>query len=187
MGIVNCPGCPTLTGSDKLIQRVRSLTDFKINVIHFTYCMKTLCPFKEKYKSALEEEFPEIKIVIGTHEEHVTPEEYRQRVKKLFCQPRKMMVDVILDFIIVTIMDYRHRFEACPFEIELICQISLKTFSGKILVKIKIEIKMVPDLLQVGTVPQQCNFIGKLAGVVVQRIGPGVRYEAADMESIFGD
>jgi hypothetical protein len=49
------------------------------------------------YKQALEETFPGLKIVIGTHEEHVTPEEYRQRVKKLFGQECKTMVDVILD------------------------------------------------------------------------------------------
>ena len=97
VGIINCPGCPTLTGPEKLLQRIRGLTEFKVDAIHFTYCMKALCPFKEKYKSALEEAFPKIKIVIGTHTEHVTPEEYRGRVKKLFCQPRKTMVDVILD------------------------------------------------------------------------------------------
>ena len=97
MGIINCPGCPTLTGPDKLLQRIRALTEFKVDVIHFTYCMKVLCPFKEKYKAALEEAFPEIRIVIGTHEEHVTPEEYRQRVKTLFCQSQKTMVDVILN------------------------------------------------------------------------------------------
>ena len=67
MGIINCPGCPTLAGPDKLLQRIRALTEFKVNVIHFTYCMKALCPFKEKYKVALEEAFPKIKIVIGTH------------------------------------------------------------------------------------------------------------------------
>jgi len=59
--------------------------------------MKALCPFKEKYKKALEGAFPNIKIVIGTHEEYVTPEEYRERVKKLFCQTNKTVVDVILD------------------------------------------------------------------------------------------
>jgi len=32
-----------------------------------------------------------------THEEHVSPEEYRHRVKKLFCQPHKTKVDVILN------------------------------------------------------------------------------------------
>lgn len=97
VGIINCPGCPTLTGPDKLLRRIRALTEFKVDTIHFTYCIKALCPFKEKYKNALEEAFPNIKIVVGTHEEHVTPEEYRGRVRKLFCQPRKTMVDLILD------------------------------------------------------------------------------------------
>ncbi len=97
IGIINCPGCPTLIGPDKLLERIRALTDFGVDVIHFAYCMKALCPFKEKYRAALEEAFPEVTVVIGTHEEHVTPEEYRRRVKKLFCQPRKTMVDVILN------------------------------------------------------------------------------------------
>jgi predicted metal-binding protein len=96
VGIINCPGCPTLTGPDKLLTRIRALTGFKVDVIHFSYCVKALCPFRETYKQALEKEFPNIRIVIGTHQEHVTPEEFRERVKKLFCQPRKTMVDVIL-------------------------------------------------------------------------------------------
>jgi len=97
VGIISCPGCPTLTGPDKLLQRIRALTEFKVDTIHFSYCMKALCPFKDKYRQALEEAFPDVKIVIGTHQEHVTPEEYRARVKKLFRQPRKTMVDLILD------------------------------------------------------------------------------------------
>jgi predicted metal-binding protein len=97
MGIINCPGCPTLTGPDKLVRRIRALTDFKVDTIHFSYCIKTLCPFKEKYKDALEQAFPNIRIVIGTHEEHVAPEDFRHRVKKLFCQPRKTMVDIVLN------------------------------------------------------------------------------------------
>lgn len=97
VGIINCPGCPTLTGPDKLLQRIRALTEFKVDTIHFTYCMKALCPFIKMYKNALEENFSEINIMIGTHTEHITPEEYRQRIKKLFCQSHKTMVDVILD------------------------------------------------------------------------------------------
>src|SRR5271169_1314417 len=96
-GIINCPGCPTPSGPDKLIGRIRALTDFGVDTIHFSYCVKALCPFKEKYKSALEESFPNIRIVIGTHEEHITPEEFCRRVKKLFRQPRKTMVDIILN------------------------------------------------------------------------------------------
>ncbi len=97
VGIINCPGCPSLTGPEKLLQRIRALTEFRVDAIHFSYCMKALCPFKEKYKKALEEAFPDIRVVVGTHEEHITPEEYRERVRKLFCQSRKNMVDVILD------------------------------------------------------------------------------------------
>ena len=97
VGIINCPGCPTLTGPDKLLQRVRALTEFRVDAIHFSYCMKALCPFKKKYQKALQEAFPNIRIIIGTHQEHITPEEFRQRVKRLFCQPRKTMVDVILN------------------------------------------------------------------------------------------
>jgi len=97
VGIINCPGCPTLTGPDKVIGRIRALTDFGVDTIHFSYCVKALCPFKEKYKEAVEQSFPNIRIIIGTHEEHVTPEEFRRRVKKLFCQPRKTMVDIILN------------------------------------------------------------------------------------------
>jgi len=97
MGIINCPGCPTLTGPDKLLQRIRSLTEFGVDAIHFTYCIKALCPFKEKYKAAIEQVFPQVRVVVGTHEEHLTPEEYRLRVKRLFRQPRKTMVDIILE------------------------------------------------------------------------------------------
>lgn len=97
IGIINCPGCPTLTGADKLLQRIRALTELRIDAIHFTYCIKALCPFKEKYKTELEKAFPGIKIIIGTHQEHVTPDEYRERVKDLFNQPKTTMVDLILN------------------------------------------------------------------------------------------
>ncbi|MEW6600617.1 MAG: CGGC domain-containing protein [Nitrospirota bacterium] len=96
VGIINCPGCPTLTGPDKLLQRIKALTEFKVDAIHFTYCITTLCPFKEKYRKALEEKFPEIKIVMGTHKSLLTPEAFREKIKKLFNQERKTMVDVIL-------------------------------------------------------------------------------------------
>ncbi len=97
IGIINCPGCPTLTGPDKLLERIRALTDFGVDTIHFSYCMKALCPFKEKYKEALGQSFPNIRIIIGTHEEHITPDEFRRRVKRLFHQSRKTMVDIILN------------------------------------------------------------------------------------------
>lgn len=95
IGIINCAGCPTLAGPEKLLNRIRALTEFRIQAIHFTYCMDVLCPFKNKYKELLEKEFPEIEIIIGTHEAHITNEEFREKVKELFCQPRRSMVDLI--------------------------------------------------------------------------------------------
>ncbi len=97
VGIINCPGCPTLTGPDKLLHRIRALTEFRIDAVHFSNCVKALCPFREKYASALRDAFPAIRIIVGTHQEHITSEEFRSRVKKLFCQHRMTMVDMILD------------------------------------------------------------------------------------------
>lgn len=96
VGIINCPGCPTLTGPDKLLGRIKGLTEFKLDTIHLSFCMKALCPFTDKYIKTLSEAFPKVRIVLGTHEEKEPPEEYRKRIKKLFNQERKTMVDVIL-------------------------------------------------------------------------------------------
>jgi predicted metal-binding protein len=96
VGIINCPGCPTLTGPDKLLQRIKALTEFKVDAIHFTYCLTALCPFKEKYRKALEEKFPDITIIMGTHKSALTPEAFREKIKRLFNQDRKTMVDIIL-------------------------------------------------------------------------------------------
>ncbi len=95
VGIINCAGCPTLAGPEKLLSRIRSLTEFRIDAIHFTYCIDALCPFKGKYKSLLESEFPNIEIVLGTHEAHITHEQFRNEVKELLCQAQRNMVDVI--------------------------------------------------------------------------------------------
>jgi predicted metal-binding protein len=97
VGIINCPGCPTLTGPDKLLMRIRGLTEFRVDVIHFANCVKALCPFREQYRTAISQAYPNITVVIGTHEEHISSEEFRRRVRKLFCQPRKTMTDMILD------------------------------------------------------------------------------------------
>lgn len=96
VGIINCPGCPTLTGPEKLLKRIRALTEFKVDSIHFSFCVKALCPFREKFRKALEGAYPETRIVIGTHTEGVPPEVYREKVKELFSQERRTMVDVIL-------------------------------------------------------------------------------------------
>ena len=97
VGVLNCPGCPTLTGAQKLLSRVRGLTAFRLDALHFSFCLKALCPFGEKYRKALEEAHPGLKVVVGTHEEHRTPEEFRKDVGSAFCQERRTMTEVILD------------------------------------------------------------------------------------------
>lgn len=95
VGIINCAGCPTLAGPEKLLNRIRALVEFRIDAIHLTYCMGALCPFKNKYVAMLKEHFPQIEIVVGTHEAHITNEQFRQEVKEVLCQPRESMVDII--------------------------------------------------------------------------------------------
>ncbi len=95
IGIINCAGCPTLAGPEKLLNRIRALAEFRVDAIHFSYCMDALCPYKAKYRALLTEQFPDIEVVIGTHDAHVTHDQFRESVKELFCQPRRTMVDVI--------------------------------------------------------------------------------------------
>lgn len=95
IGIISCPGCPTLSGPDKLLQRIRGLTEFRVDAIHFSYCMKALCPFLKKYQEAVQNAYPDVRVVIGTHQEHITPEEFRKRAGRLFRQDRKTMADLI--------------------------------------------------------------------------------------------
>ena len=95
VGIVNCSGCPTIIGPEKLLNRIRALTDFRIDAIHFTYCMDALCPFKMKYKSLIEKHFPNVEVILGTHEAHINHEQFRNEVKEVLCYPRETMVDII--------------------------------------------------------------------------------------------
>lgn len=96
IGIISCPGCPTVLGPDKLLLRIKALAEFNVHAIHLSNCIIALCPFKDKYLEALKSTYPEINIVAGTHEENITREEFREKVRNLFCQPHKNMIDVIL-------------------------------------------------------------------------------------------
>jgi predicted metal-binding protein len=95
VGVINCAGCPTLAGYEKLLGRIRALTEFNVDAIHFSFCVDALCPFKSKFRSLLEEHFPDIQIVMGTHGSKAAHDQYRKKINELFCQPRKTMVDII--------------------------------------------------------------------------------------------
>lgn len=94
VGIINCSGCPTVGAPKKILRRVRSIADFRIDAIHFSFCMTALCPFKQKYVEVIEEAYPEIKIVMGTHEP-IDSKGFQKDVDDLLCAARYTMADLI--------------------------------------------------------------------------------------------
>ncbi len=72
VGILSCSGCPTLMAHDKIFRRVRSLTRAGAEAIHFSSCVNNICPFKNKYKSLINEKFPQIRVEFGTHAELIS-------------------------------------------------------------------------------------------------------------------
>lgn len=68
VGFVHCAGCPTSMAPRKILRRVRSLVDYRIEALHFSYCMTVLCPFLGKYEKEIREAYPDLEIVHGTHQ-----------------------------------------------------------------------------------------------------------------------
>lgn len=94
IGIISCAGCPTVNAPQKILRRVRSIAESRVDAIHFSYCMTALCPFREKYARVIQEAYPEIKLVMGTH----TPREpglFQVEVRDLLCAGRQTMADLI--------------------------------------------------------------------------------------------
>ncbi|MEW5953600.1 MAG: CGGC domain-containing protein [Bacillota bacterium] len=94
VGIISCAGCPTVNAAQKILRRVRSIIEFRIDALHFSYCMTAVCPFKEKYAKIIQEAYPEVKLVMGTH----SPRDYntfQNEVKGLLCTNRLSMTDLI--------------------------------------------------------------------------------------------
>ena len=68
IGIINCAGCPTIAAPEKILKRTKSLTQYRLDALHFSYCMTALCPFLKKYEKIIQEQYPDLQIVHGTHE-----------------------------------------------------------------------------------------------------------------------
>jgi predicted metal-binding protein len=84
IGIISCAGCPTLAAPEKIMKRVDALAAFKVDALHFSYCMTALCPFVEKYAKIIREKYPDLQIVMGTHKP-VDKNEFRRGVRELLC------------------------------------------------------------------------------------------------------
>jgi len=97
IGIINCAGCPTMAAPEKILRRVRAVAEFNLDALHFSFCMTALCPFLHKYERLIKEEFPDINLVMGTHQP-LDKSEFARGVKELLCQtlaPVQTMNDLI--------------------------------------------------------------------------------------------
>ena len=94
VGIISCSGCPTLAYPEKILRKVDALAQFGVTCLHFSYCMMALCPFQKKYTDVIRKAYPGIQLVEGTHEEHITREQYREKIKIAF-EKNLCMADVI--------------------------------------------------------------------------------------------
>jgi predicted metal-binding protein len=74
LGIQNCDGCPTLVAPERLVRRVKGMVDLGASAIHLSSCMMALCPYRNKYLAILQETFPDVQIVPGTHWDPEGPE-----------------------------------------------------------------------------------------------------------------
>ncbi len=93
IGIINCAGCPTLAVPEKILKKVEALAEFRLDALHFSFCMTALCPFLAKYRKVISTEFPALELVDGTHNP-INKEKFQEGVRELLrptiCRPQTM-------------------------------------------------------------------------------------------------
>jgi predicted metal-binding protein len=93
VGIIHCGGCPTALGSGRIWQKVKALKEFGIEAVHLTSCLVQVCPFKDQFVETIRKEYPDIKVVEGTHPFHDI-DAFRAGIRELATQravtPQKM-------------------------------------------------------------------------------------------------
>ena len=85
IGIINCAGCPTLAAPEKILKRVRALAEYRLDALHFSFCINALCPFLKNYERVIRAAYPDLELVFGTHAPK-DKDEFRAGVKELLCQ-----------------------------------------------------------------------------------------------------
>lgn len=95
IGIISCAGCPTKAYPDKILRKVSSLVRFGVTSVHFSYCMVALCPFLPKYIAAINKAYPDLELIQGTHEAHITYEQFCSKVVNAI-ETNHCMSDIIL-------------------------------------------------------------------------------------------
>ncbi|MDD5312223.1 MAG: CGGC domain-containing protein [Dehalococcoidia bacterium] len=101
VGIINCAGCPGIFGAEKLSNRIRTLTELNVDAIHFSSCLVDFCPNKDEYRKMINEKYPAIDVVFGTHSypEGISEETHIRAVIDLIRQPKRSMIDLMKPFI----------------------------------------------------------------------------------------
>ncbi|MGN0362072.1 MAG: CGGC domain-containing protein [Bilifractor sp.] len=95
VGVISCAGCPTRAYPEKILKRVDSVMQFRTEYLHISNWMMAFCPFVNKYIEVIQKHYPDVKIVKGTHSEHVTQEAFRKSMVTAF-ERGKGMPDIIL-------------------------------------------------------------------------------------------
>ncbi len=85
IGVIGCGGCPTAVGAGRIWQKVKALAEYGIDTLHLTSCMVLICPFKEAFVETIRKEYPDIRVVQGTHPFH-DPEAVRNGLGELLSQ-----------------------------------------------------------------------------------------------------
>jgi predicted metal-binding protein len=67
IGIISCGGCPTALAADRIWQKVKALVDYGIDAVHLTSCLTHFCPFKDEFIYTIRQEYPNLKVIEGTH------------------------------------------------------------------------------------------------------------------------
>lgn len=93
IGLASCPGCPTLAAPDKIMRRVRSLAEYRLDALHLSYCMTALCPFLSRYEKAIRRTYPDLAIVHGTHQP-LDVKEFRRGVHEVLCPSMREPQDI---------------------------------------------------------------------------------------------
>lgn len=81
-GVISCNGCPTAVGTEKILRRVKMLTEYGVDALHFSSCLVQLCPFLDQFETHIREAFPELTLVRGTHP-YVDEEAFKTGVAEL--------------------------------------------------------------------------------------------------------
>ena len=94
VGIISCSGCPTTIFPEKILRKINAIASFRIDAIHFSYCMVSLCPFIKKYVDVISSAYPDIKLVMGTHTPPDT-EKFHNSVQHCLNRTNKNATDII--------------------------------------------------------------------------------------------